>query len=268
MFSLVKRVSLAVAVQRRRIWRQAQDAWREPNFAQWQTTRLLPFVAFRHRSPLLRKLAGVDGALQRNKVQNLTLAVAAIDGLRIRPGELFSFWERVGEPSAERGFQDGLVFEGGKMSQGAGGGLCQLANLLHWMFLHADLAVMERHHHAVDPFPDDQRTLPFGTGATVYFPFLDLRAANTSSTTYQLHVWVDGTFLHGEIRTEAAPTVSFRIVEREHRFVRTAEGVFRENQIWRVSSRWDPPAMFSEGLVAKNRARVAYPLPPDIHVES
>ena len=49
-----------------------------------------------------------------------------------------------------------------------GGGLCQLANLLYWMALHTPLAVVERHHHSFDPFPDENRTLPSGRAAVSF----------------------------------------------------------------------------------------------------
>lgn len=45
---------------------------------------------------LLRKLYGVDMKLQENKVVNLKLASKKIDGLILKPGEEFSFWNLIG----------------------------------------------------------------------------------------------------------------------------------------------------------------------------
>lgn len=75
--------------------------------------------------------------LQRNKLVNLRLASAQINGLVVQPGETFSFWKLVGEPSAKRGYLDGLVISAGKLGRGVGGGLCQLANLIHWLVLNS-----------------------------------------------------------------------------------------------------------------------------------
>jgi vancomycin resistance protein VanW len=60
----------------------------------------LPFRYLKHTSKLIRKLGDSDLALQHNKVINLKLAVAAIDGLIIAPGEYFSFCRLVGRPTA------------------------------------------------------------------------------------------------------------------------------------------------------------------------
>lgn len=51
----------------------------------------LPFRYLKHTSKLIRKLGNSDLALHHNKVVNLKLAVASIDGVVIGPGEYFSF---------------------------------------------------------------------------------------------------------------------------------------------------------------------------------
>src|SRR5690606_11218439 len=111
-------------------------------------------------------LAGLDPHLQRNKVVNLRLAAASLDGVLLRPGERLSFWRLVGPPTRRRGFVEGLVLNQGALSVGVGGGLCQMTNLLYWMTLHTPLTVVERWRHSYDVFPDEGRTQPFGSGAT------------------------------------------------------------------------------------------------------
>ncbi|MCP4646272.1 MAG: VanW family protein, partial [bacterium] len=107
-----------------------------------------------HSSLLLRKLAGTDPVLQRNKVKSLGVAAAKINGVILQPGEVFSFWRLVGKPSKKRGFLLGLQLSFGELTSMIGGGLCQVTNLLHWMVLHTPLTVIERHRHSTDPFPD------------------------------------------------------------------------------------------------------------------
>src|SRR5437868_1673773 len=114
----------------------------------------------RHSSVLLRKLGDVDTQLQRNKITNLRLAAARLNQIVIAPGETFSFWYLIGEPSARRGFVEGLLIHSGRMAHGVGGGLCQLSNLVYWLALHTPLTVSERHHHQFDAFPDSGRVLP------------------------------------------------------------------------------------------------------------
>ena len=77
--------------------------------------------------------------LQHNKVRNLELASGRVDGILIAPGETFSFNKVVGNCTRRKGYVEGMKLSNGDAEAGVGGGICQLANLLHWMFLHAPL---------------------------------------------------------------------------------------------------------------------------------
>ena len=107
----------------RRLRREAQ--WRDPrlDFRVRRTDDPLAFVVSEHATPLVRPLLGLDPELQTNKIVNLRIAAACLDGLVLRPGQRLSFWREVGRPSYERGFLDGLVLDHGTMSRGVGGGL-------------------------------------------------------------------------------------------------------------------------------------------------
>ena len=52
------------------------------------------------------------------------LACDKIDGLLIRPGEMFSFWHTVGKTTKKKGYKDGRVIIHNKLIPGLGGGLC------------------------------------------------------------------------------------------------------------------------------------------------
>ena len=65
----------------------------------------LAYQAFSHHTPLMRKLKDVDMQLQRNKVTNLRLACARLDGLLLRPGETMSYWYLIGKPTAGKGLK-------------------------------------------------------------------------------------------------------------------------------------------------------------------
>jgi VanW like protein len=66
-----------------------------------------------------------------------------------------------------KGYVDGMLLDNGEATAGVGGGICQLANLLHWMVLHSPLVITERSEHSFDPFPDNGRVLPWGVGCTI-----------------------------------------------------------------------------------------------------
>lgn len=61
------------------------------HFARERSGEDLAYQAFSHHTPLMRKLKDVDMQLQRNKVTNLRLACARLDGLLLRPGETMSY---------------------------------------------------------------------------------------------------------------------------------------------------------------------------------
>ena len=152
------------------------------------------------------------------------------------------------------------MLRAGRPSTGTGGGLCQLANLVHWMVLHTPLDVVERHHHSVDPFPDDRRALPFGTGASVFYNYVDLRVRNATAQPFQLQVCLTPSHLCGRIRTSAELPVSYHVVERGHHFEPAPDGVVRCNEIWRRHVDRVTGRVLREELLMRNRSRVAYPV--------
>lgn len=175
-----------------------------------------PHLHFRHRTPLLRKLKDVDMQYQYNKIVNLRLAAACLDGVVLRPGETFSYWRLIGRPTRRKGYLDGIVLFCGTFRPGVGGGLCQLSNLIFWMTLHTPLTVVERYRHSYDVFPDSGRTQPFGSGATCVYPYRDLMIRNDTQTTFRLHVTVGEECLEGEWRADRRPEFAYRVVERGH----------------------------------------------------
>ena len=130
--------------------------WCSPKY-RWAKTRKeerLPCVQFSHATPLMRHLRGEEMVWQENKVTNLRLAVKRLDGLILYPGETFSYWKRIGKPTARKGYKEGMVLFLGQIGGDIGGGLCQLSNLIFWMTLHTPLTVTERYRHSHDVFPD------------------------------------------------------------------------------------------------------------------
>ena len=252
-----------VRVAQLRATRRLSDRARRPPFASTRSADPLPVLVTAHASPLRRRLGTTDPALQEGKIANLCLAVDAMDGLVLRPGEVFSYWHSVGAPSTQRGYRDGLVFGRNGMESGTGGGLCQLANLLYWMALQSPLRVVEHHHHSADLFPDDDRIQPFGSGATVYYNYVDLRFANETNRTLQLRVWLTDHYLQGEVRSDLAWPETYHVAERGHRFVREPDGtVYRENELWRLTLDAATNEVRVEELVTRNRAEVRYPVDP------
>ena len=192
---------------------------------------VLPYEYIHHQTPLLRKLKGADMYLQHNKVKNLELAAARINGTMIRPGETFSYWKLIGRPTKRKGYLPGMELFYGQIREGIGGGLCQLSNLLYWMALHSPLMVTERYRHSYDVFPDANRTIPFGCGATCVYNYRDLMLTNNTGFSFQIRVWLDGEFLHWQILGEARPSFTYEIYEREHYMQLELFGKYSRNNV-------------------------------------
>jgi len=250
----------ALRVAELRLERRLSDARARTRFARLQTPDLLPIVVLHHSSLLRRRLGTTDPRLQETKIANLRLAVATLDRLVIAPGETFSFWQRVGPPSARRGYREGLVLVRGQPAAGVGGGLCQLSNLVHWMVLHTPLEVAERHHHSVDAFADDRRALPFGTGASVFYNYVDLRVRNSTAQSFQLEIWLTDDKLHGRIRTTQPLDEAFHVFEVGDHFERIEHGVVRCNEVWRRRMDRHTGRVLADECLMRNRSPVGYPV--------
>lgn len=213
--------------------RSINDRINYASFSRTHSHEALPVLVKKESSPNYRNFKGISQHLFINKLTNLHLAIEKINGVVIKPGETFSFWNLVGNPSRENGFLSGLVIERGLPREGIGGGLCQLTNLIHWLALHSELKVTERHRHSFDIFPDDFRTVPFGTGATIVYNYKDLRLFNCTDQPYQLLFDLTDDHLTGELRAVHKPTKHYEIIERDHSFIQQKDGLYRKNSIYR-----------------------------------
>lgn len=227
-------------------------------FAKDLSKRTLPYTYFKHQTLLLRKLKDVDMWLQHNKVKNLKIAVQQLDGLVLKPNEVFSYWKLIGKPTKKKGYVDGMILKDGTFISGTGGGLCQLSNLIFWMSIHTPLTIIERHRHDYDVFPDSNRTQPFGSGATCYYPHGDLMIRNDTNDTYQLKVRVGEKYLEGEWRVSSAPEFKYEIEERNHEMRPEYFGGYsRHNELYQMKYDLDGN-LLSEFLIVKNAAMMMY----------
>lgn len=232
-----------------------------------QQEEKLPFRVKKHQSKLLRKLGESDMVLQYNKIKNLEIVVQKINGTIIRPGETFSFCKTVGLPTKRKGYKLGMELSFGKARPGIGGGICQSSNLMHWLALHTPLTISERHHHSFDPFPDDGRVLPFASGATVFYNYIDFQLTNNTQWTFQINLWLTEKLLEGEIRIDQELDFNYHVLEKNHKFIKRGEEYFRTNEIWRTkNAKFRSGALLAEEFMFKNFGKVKY-VPDDYVVE-
>ncbi len=123
-----------------------------------------------------------------NKLHNLSLAIKQINNIIIQPGQVFSFWNLVGNPSEKKGYQKSRSIVRGEIETAVGGGLCQLSGLIYFLALKAGLTITERHAHSMDIYKEEERFTPLGSDATVVYGYKDLRIKNSFQFPIQLQI--------------------------------------------------------------------------------
>ena len=235
-----------------------KDFFSREKIAKHRSLNPYPTVVMEHSSILVRRLHNVDITLQENKVTNIQLAAEKINGLIIQPNETFSFWKTVGKTTAKKGYKPGLVIKRSTVSSGIGGGLCQMANMVHWLVLNSPLTVTELHHHSDALFPDERRRVPFGTGTSISYKNLDYRFKNTTNQAVQILVWCEDGELKGELRAENEFENRYQLVETDHHFEKIGEDYYRNSKVWRKVYDRETGRLLREELILDNHSLVMY----------
>lgn len=247
-----------ISVEKEILLRKAKDLVSGEKIAHDYDSKALPNIVKAHASVLVRKLYGVDIQLQENKVVNIELACEKINGLIIHPGETFSYWRTIGKPTKKKGYKEGLVIGRNGKTSGIGGGLCQMANMIHLLILNSPLLVTELHHHSDALFPDERRTVPFGTGTSVAYGNSDYRFKNTSNQDVQLLVWCENGELCGELRSEKPFPYRYKLVEENHHFKKEGDKYYRISQVYRLVIDRATNKEVKKELILDNHSLVLY----------
>ena len=258
LFCEISPLTYKISLRKEIILRYLKDLFSREKIAKKHQKEALPNVVKSHSSILIRRLAGVDLRLQENKVTNISLACNKINGVLIRPGETFSFWKTIGPTGKRQGYKEGLIISKSKLTSGYGGGLCQMANLIHWMVLNSPLTVTELHHHSDALFPDERRRVPFGTGTSVSYNNIDYRFKNNTDQTVQILVWIEGEELCGELRSEKSFPCRYRLVEENHHFKKEGDKFFRISRVYRFVIDRQTDEELRKELILDNHSAVLY----------
>ncbi len=111
-----------------------------------------------------------------NRASNVSLAASKINGIVLNPGERFSFNKTVGPRTAATGFKIAHVYEGDRIVDGMGGGICQVSSTLYNAVLLADLKIVYRLNHSMPV-----SYVPLGRDATVSYGTIDFVFENNKS---------------------------------------------------------------------------------------
>lgn len=108
-------------------------------------------------------------------VYNAKIGASHLTDALIAPGEEFSFLDKVGLTTTDRGYVEANTYTNGTVTTGIGGGICQVSSTLYNAALLADLEITQRYNHS-----RPVKYVPYGLDATVgdYAP--DLRFVNNT----------------------------------------------------------------------------------------
>ena len=153
------------------------------------------------------------------RAHNVELAAQLLDGAVIEPGATFSFNERVGDRTLERGFRRAPELSEGQLRMGVGGGVCQVASTLHVGALTTGLTVVERRAHSIV-----SRYIDAGLDATVVYGRSDFRVANPHAFPVQIRAEAhDGELTVRLMGTEAIEAATVETAVVRHLPMRTTE---------------------------------------------
>ncbi|MBP3284530.1 MAG: VanW family protein [Clostridia bacterium] len=132
------------------------------------------------------------------RFNNIELGVSSLNGAIIKPGETFSFNDRIGRRTSEKGYEKAIIFDGhGNKEKGLGGGICQISSTLYNAALAANLEIIERHEHSRDvPYIEE------GKDATVSYGAEDLKIKNSLDRSVRISAKVENNELKIQIEKQ------------------------------------------------------------------
>ncbi|MBC8079762.1 MAG: VanW family protein [Gorillibacterium sp.] len=83
-----------------------------------------------------------------SRAHNIRLAAAAINSAVVFPGDTFSFNDIVGIRTTQKGYRNAAIIVRGELSEGIGGGICQVSSTLFNAVDQGGLKVVSRYSHS------------------------------------------------------------------------------------------------------------------------
>ena len=248
----------AISTQKGIFQRNLKDLISDTKFAKVKEKEKLDKLISSYSSNLIKKGKGVDPVLQENKAVNIRLASSKINGIIIKPGEVFSFWRTIGKVNKRTGYKEGRVIKDNKLIPGTGGGLCNLANTINNLVLNSPLEIVEFHKHSDALAPDNGKRIPLANGTSVSYNYIDYRFKNNTDQNVQLLLWCDDEKLYGELRSEKENPFKYELVEENHHFEKEGDKYYRISQIYRNTIEKKSGDIIEKELIWDNHSMVMF----------
>ena len=248
----------AISMQKKICRQHVTNLLSQEKYAKIVKKEKLPNLVYDHSSYMIKKGKGINPEHQINKVHNIILASSKMDGIIIRPGEVFSFWNLVGKVSRKKGYKDGRVLQRNKLIHGTGGGLCNLANTIHILIVHSPLDVVEFHAHSDALAPDAGKRVPLSAGTSVSYNYIDYRFKNNTDQDFQLLLWCEEDTLYAELRSERELLKRYQLIEENHHFKKEGDKYYRVSKIYREVIDNLSGTILGKELVLDNHSEVMF----------
>lgn len=122
-----------------------------------------------------------------DRTTNLRLAANKINGTVVLPGEIFSYNKVVGKRTIAAGYKNAAIYQDGQVTDGLGGGICQISTTLYNAAIEAGMLIEERRNHMFVPSYADA-----GKDATVVWGSTDFKFENRRSYPIKIEATVSG----------------------------------------------------------------------------
>ncbi|WP_059170347.1 VanW family protein [Bacillus sp. FJAT-27445] len=99
------------------------------------------------RGKLIGRYTTFFNAGNRERSHNIRLAVETLNSRVVFPGETFSFNKSIGKRTAARGYLKAPIIVRGELSEGIGGGICQVSSTLFNAADNAGMSIITRYSH-------------------------------------------------------------------------------------------------------------------------
>lgn len=258
LFCEISPTTYKISLKKEILKRHIQNFKQGKKFSKTRKESLLPNVVSSHSIKLIKRGPGIDINLQKGKATNIQIAAQTLNHIIIKPGEEFSFWSLVGNTTKRKGYQEGRVIFNEEVVPGIGGGLCNLANLLHLLIVHSPMEITEFHAHSDALDPDKGERKPFANGTSVQYNNQDYRFKNNTDQVMQLRTWVDNEILFGELRSESQFPFTFQIIEEDYHFKKEGDHYYRNSMIYREKLDRKTEEILGKELILKNHSMVMY----------
>ncbi len=111
------------------------------------------------------------------RMKNINAAAASQHGIIVKPGEVYSFDQNLGDVSLDNGYAEALIIYNGQTVKGVGGGVCQVSTTAFRAAFAGGYPIIERWPHAYRVGWYERGFGP-GLDATVFSPYVDFKFKN------------------------------------------------------------------------------------------